>query len=111
MVRALTEPGAGARPEPGTTHEERAPSFRPLNLAAPSPPPWRGDPRVPFGDALLLPIDDFQLQPADSFFRQFDGPRELASLHESVERAAAEAGQTLYLWTAKNGLDRLDHFG
>jgi hypothetical protein len=32
-------------------------------------------------------------------------------LHERVERAATQTGQALYLWTAKDGLDRLDHLG
>ena len=60
-LRALAEPGVGARPEPGTAHDgEGAPSFRPpLNLAAPSLPPRRGQACIALADAALLPVDDF----------------------------------------------------
>jgi len=96
----------------GCNDGEGAPSSRPpLNLATPSPPPWCPDLRIPLCDAPLLPVDDFQLQPTDCFFGQFNRPRELARMYERIERAATEAGQALYLWTAKNGLDRLDHLG
>jgi len=73
-----------------------------VSSCAPSLSARRSDLRIALRDALLLPVDDFGLQPADGFWPDRDRPGERAVIHLLVDRSAAKPGSVLNLLAAKN---------
>jgi len=64
--------------------------------------------RVALRDALLLPSNDFGLQPADTFAPNRDGARESTLAHPLVDAGSAQTSEALDL-TATENFNELGH--